>query len=203
MNLATFFNQCRSGSLLGPVLDSNEFAGLNSIVTHALALKVPAARLAYILATAYHETAGTMQPIREIGGFGYFTRMYDITGTRPSLARRNGNTHVGDGIKYFGRGLVQITWRGNYERIGKLIHVDLVNNPDLALAMDVATTILVDGMVNGWFTGASLSRIPSDRYATRDEFVKGRAIINGTDRADKIAGYAVEFQAYLKAAGHV
>ena len=41
---------------------------------------------AYALATAYHETASTMQPIRENGTESYFTRMYDVTGARPKLA---------------------------------------------------------------------------------------------------------------------
>lgn len=200
MNLAEFYNQCRRGKLLGPVLDANEFAGLNALLTTALAHKLPRAHLAYVLATAYHETAGTMQPIREMGGNGYFTRMYDIKGARPKLAKDNGNIYAGDGAKFYGRGYVQITWRGNYDRIGKKIGVDLVNHPDLALEANTAAIIAVEGMVHGWFTGRKLSLLPSSGSATREQFKAARPIINGKDKADLIAGYALTFQDYLKAA---
>ncbi|WP_341328797.1 glycoside hydrolase family 19 protein [Methylotuvimicrobium sp. KM2] len=49
-----------------------------------------------------------------------------------------GNTQPGDGYKYRGRGFVQLTGRSNYERIGKLINQDLVNNPDLAAVPEIA-----------------------------------------------------------------
>lgn len=34
------------------------------------------------------------------------------------------------GLPYFGRGLIQITWKDNYDKYGKKIGVDLVNNPE-------------------------------------------------------------------------
>ena len=39
--------------------------------------------LAYVLATAHHETARKMQPIHEFGSDQYFFQMYDIGGRRP------------------------------------------------------------------------------------------------------------------------
>lgn len=201
MDFKAFYDRTRKGALLGPTLEVSEFQGLDSIISYALTKGVNAARLAYILATAYHETAGTMQPIKELGGAGYLTRMYDIRGSRPSLAKKMGNVFPGDGIKFAGRGFVQLTWRVNYILAGKKLYVDLVNNPDLALRLDIAAKIIVHGMLEGWFTGASLSRLPATGSANRTQFVNARPIINGTDKADKIAGYALIFQADLMAAG--
>jgi predicted chitinase len=55
---------------------------------------------------------------------------------------RMGNDKPGDGFKYRGRGFIQITGKENYDKIGKIIGVDLVNNPDLANDADVAAKII-------------------------------------------------------------
>ena len=41
-----------------------------------------------------------------------------------------GNTQSGDGSKYRGRGIIQLTGKDNYKRYGDMIGVDLVSNPD-------------------------------------------------------------------------
>jgi predicted chitinase len=97
-----------------------------------------------------------------------------------------GNIHPGDGHRYAGRGYVQITGRDNYEKATRITSRDLVDEPDLALDHDIAATILVDGMVNGWFTGKRLS----DFSGFRDM----RRVVNGKDRAERIAHYAAEFE---------
>lgn len=43
-----------------------------------------------------------------------------------------GNTEVGDGERFKGRGYIQLTGRANYDKYGKMLGVDLVNHPELA-----------------------------------------------------------------------
>lgn len=145
--------------------------------------------IAYALATAWHETAKTMQPIKEMGGEAYFKRMYDPTGDRPAVAQRLGNVQPGDGARYAGRGYVQLTGRTNYERYG------IADRPDDAMKPDVAANILRDGMEAGRFTGKKLGDyLPGD-------YVNARRIINGLDRAEDIARNAVGFERALTMGG--
>jgi putative chitinase len=135
--------------------------------------------LAYPLATVRHETAATMQPIREYGlGRG---RAY---GTPDAVTRQT----------YYGRGLVQLTWKSNYARLGDLLDLDLVGDPDLALVPANAAAILFQGMIGGLFTGVSLARYFGSGF---DDPVNARRIINGQDCAEVIAGYHASFLAAL------
>lgn len=195
-----FFDNLRKG-LLGPTLDQNEVTGCDAILD---AMKgAPLSHTAYALATAYHETAHTMQPIKEYGGPRYFFRMYDPQGDRPALAKTNGQRN-GDGVRFFGRGYVQLTWRANYERAGAKLGVDLVGNPDLALRRDIASKIMRLGMDQGWFTGKRfLSYLPASGPATAAQFIASRKIINGRDKDVLIAGYAEKVQRALQAGGMV
>ncbi|MDP1653530.1 MAG: C1 family peptidase [Rhodocyclaceae bacterium] len=53
-----------------------------------------------------------------------------------------GNTQVGDGARFRGRGFVQLTGRGNYEKYGKVLDIALADNPDCACAPEVAACLL-------------------------------------------------------------
>lgn len=197
-----FFDYLRTNDMLGPVLSPGEVEGLNVITAAAGVAGWPIAYTAYALATAYHETAHTMQPVKEIGGEDYFRRMYDISGRRPDVAARLGNTQIGDGARYAGRGYVQLTGRSNFARATREVGQPLIDNPDLAMNDAIAAAIMVRGMSEGWFTGRSLKTyLPSLAPATRNQFVEARRIINGQDRAQDIAGYALDFQAALQAGG--
>lgn len=193
---ASAFYAALNASLFAPIMKQSELAGVSQILDVCKGL--PLSNAAYALATAYHETAHAMLPVKEIGSDDYFRRMYDIEGARPDVARALGNTEPGDGVRYCGRGYVQITGRKNYARAASEIGVDLVANPDLALQPVVAAQILRRGMVEGWFTGKTFDSFLTDE-ATEAQFVQARRIINGLDRASLIAGYAVSFQNALKA----
>lgn len=197
-DLSRFFDTMRSGRILGPTLSTEEVEGCKAII--AACAGWPVSWTAYALATAYHETAGTMQPIREYGGPAYFRRMYDPLGARPALAKKHGNTTPGDGATYYGRGYVQLTWKCNYARAQAELNAPFVSNPDLALQPEHAAAIMARGMTEGWFTGKKLSTyLPATGKATHAQFKDARRIINGTDRAADIATYAVEFQKGLMA----
>ncbi|HKR87008.1 MAG TPA: hypothetical protein VJS38_02445 [Phenylobacterium sp.] len=188
-----FFAAVRSG-LLGPELSQTEADGCKAILEACAGW--PLSWTAYGLATAYHETAHTMQPVVEIGGAAYFTRMYDPAGLRPAVAARLGNTEAGDGCRFCGRGYVQLTGRANYARAG------LLDEPERALEPALAAEILARGMRDGWFSGRRLADVlPLGGRATRAQFVAARRIVNGQDRASLIADYALRFQDALLAGG--
>lgn len=196
-----FFAHLRGTKVLGPDLTQPEVDGCNAILA-ACAGKMPTSWAAYALATAYHETAHTMQPINEYGGNAYFHRMYDPEGQRPDAARKNGNTQPGDGVRYHGRGYVQLTWRNNYRRAGEAIGQPLEDQPDLALRPDVAGAVLVQGILQGWYNpkGKGIrAYVPAE--PTREHFVNARTLVNLSDKADLIAGYALTFYEALKVGG--
>lgn len=126
----------------------------------------------YVLGTVKHETNDTFKPVKEA--------------YRLSEGWRKRNLRY---YPYYGRGFVQITWKENYEKFSKLLDVDLVSNPDLALEINNAIFILVYGMKNGIFTGKKLSDYFDDKGS---DFISARKIINGTDKAEHIAKLAQE-----------
>lgn len=139
--------------------------------------------VAYLLATVHHETDKTFKPLAEYGkgkGKRYGSNI-DVDGSR----------YLGLDHIYYGRGYSQITWLTNYQKFSKLLGIDLVNNPDLAMRSDIAAQILVVGSLKGLFTGKSLGSYIEHGY--RSEFVQARRVINGMDKASVIAGYAESF----------
>jgi hypothetical protein len=155
---------------------------------------------AYMMATAWHETAATMLPIAERGPVSYFNRYDPVLAPTERLrarARSMGNLVKGDGFRFRGRGYVQLTWARNYRRGSDVVRVDLIADPDRAMDPDIAYEIMSAGMRDGWFTGVGL-----DRYirANHTDYINARRIINGTDKAALIAGYARTFESILRAA---
>ena len=80
-------------------------------------------RIAAFIAQVGHES-GQLRWGREIWGPTVQQAGYE---GRADL----GNTVPGDGFKYRGRGLIQITGRANYTACGEALGLDLVNKPEL------------------------------------------------------------------------
>jgi putative chitinase len=182
-----FFDGMRQ-TLFGGRLSQAQVDGTNAILDEWACRGFKDIRwLAYMLATVKWETASTMQPIEEYGrGAGYAYGVTDpVTGQR-----------------YYGRGFVQLTWKRNYDVMGRLLGVDLVNHPECALELPVATQILFEGMMRGDsgvgdFTGLALDDCFN---ATKEDWTRARAIINGTDHAAEIGQLGRMFYGILKSA---
>lgn len=89
-------------------------------------------RICHFMAQAAHET-DLFRTLQEYGGADYFAR-YD---GRADL----GNTQPGDGARFHGRGIFQLTGRANYRRFGALVGIDLEAQPVLAMRPDVSLAV--------------------------------------------------------------
>lgn len=149
---------------------------------------------AYILATSYHETGGELVPMYERGqgrGKPYGEKV-----------RYDGRPYENPDQIYYGRGDVQLTWYENYERMGEILGIPLLENPELAMDTRTSALILVEGMTRGFsgrgdFTGLALEDFFNDRV---NDPINARRVVNGRDQACRIAGYYEKFLAAIKAA---
>lgn len=113
----------------------------------------------------------TFLPVKEMGGDEYLSR-YDF---RKDL----GNSVKGDGVRYCGRGLIQITGRANYAYYGEQLGVDLIEHPELALTIEVAAPILAI-----FFLKNNVAQ-----WAQAENWLKVRKIVNGgTNGLSKFLG---------------
>lgn len=137
-------------------------------------------QIAYVLATADHETNHTFKPV---------TEAYWLENADAYLKQHHANYYP-----YYGRGFVQLTWDYNYKKYGELLGIDLLTCPELALKPDVALFVLVHGFKTGGFTGKKIADYIND-HAT--DFINARRCINGTDKAAEIAQLAKHYLAVL------
>jgi predicted chitinase len=144
---------------------------------------------AYMLATVLRECGIGFKPIRELARRG------DANFLAYEGRADLGNTAKGDGLRFCGRGLVQITGRRNYHLMSSVVGVDLIAAPDRALEFDISYKIMSHGMRFGSFTGRKLSDYIHGQMC---DYQNSRRIINGLDRAAEVAANAVRFEALLK-----
>jgi hypothetical protein len=191
INRTFFFEQVRT-SLFAGNLKAAPKAGLGFILDeweNNLASKDDR-WLAYALGTTHHETDAKIQPIHEYGGANYFKQKYE---GRADL----GNNQAGDGVRFHGRGYVQLTGRRNYTLMGTKFGVDLISSnqaADRALNPQLAADIMFHGMEKGVFTGVGFAKFFSP---TVENWVNARKIINGLDKANLVADYARRYYAAI------
>lgn len=99
----------------------------NLLQKMAIASGIKGQELTHFLAQASHETLD-FRELEEIGSSEKFEKKYGHTTSKGKIL---GNIQSGDGSKYRGRGFLQLTGKYNYDKIGKMLDLDLVNNPDL------------------------------------------------------------------------
>lgn len=161
-------------------LNTEQVRNVNLIIDYCNKHSLEYNQAAYVLATAWHETNRTMSPVIE----AYWL----------SEAWRKKNLRY---YPFYGRGFVQLTWDYNYKKAGVKLGVgdDLFNNPKLVQEPEVAAEILVLGSLEGWFTAHKLS---DHVTKTKKDYKAARAVINGSDDAQKIANEAMIWERALR-----
>ncbi len=196
---------------------SNFKTALPHVVAAAKKKSATVQQMAYIMATGRHESAQYTAFLEFADGSAY-----------------NGNAQLfnvvpGDGPRYKGRGMVQLTGRGNYTKFTAeglrrkdplysqypsqidraLNHYagkdysyalsrkeNLLANPKF-MEQDLTSMagVMVNGMMDGLFTGAALTKYISGAEV---DYYNARRTVNGTDRANDIAAAARDFERYIK-----
>ena len=189
-----FFDVVRA-DLFGGRMTADQVEGCEAILRASRLM--PLTHRAYLLATAYHETARSMMPVKETvmphhrdknPSDAEVIRRLEAAWARGRLPQVK-TPYWRDG--WFGRGYVQLTWRNNYDRAGRALGLDLIGRPELAMVPEHAAAILARGCAEGWFTGRKMA----DYASYRDM----RRVVNGLDCADEIAGHAAAFERALRA----
>lgn len=168
MNRKIFFDHIR-GNVFKGKLTQSQVDGCNKILDYH-SQKWPymsLVELSYVLATTYWETAAHMQPVIEKGSLKYLkARKY---------------------WPYIGTGLIQVTWKKNYDKFGFRV-------PEDGLDWDHALDALFRGMIFGLYTGKRLSDYFG--HGKEDSF-NARKIVNGTDKAQQISEIYKDFKEAL------
>lgn len=183
-------------------LNQGQVDGIEILVTEGERRNFNTEWIAYVLATAWHETGATMQPVRET-----FASSDKQAISRLTAAWKKGTLKVSQDYwsgGFFGRGYVQLTHEYNYKKMGDWLGLDLVKNPSLALDPKIASQIIYEGMLRGMFTGKKLpdylDGIDEPEAEDLREYTAARYTVNGKDKAKVIAQYAIRFENALRAA---
>lgn len=111
----------------------NECVGCGSVRAKKFAAPLTAAMAEFAISTPRRQAAFLAQVGHESGRLTYVLELWGPTPTQARYEGRTdlGNTQPGDGFRYRGRGLVQVTGRANYEDVGAALGLPLVEQPEL------------------------------------------------------------------------
>jgi|694.fasta_scaffold131949_2 predicted chitinase len=115
-----------------------------------------------------------------------------VYGYQTAKGQELGNKEPGDGFKYRGRGLIQLTGKDNYNRIGKQIGADLVSNPDL-----VNDPVLAPKIVAAFVKNKLGSRVNSFKSQSEANNEITKAIVGAS--VDLTRGFGAEQMAKVEA----
>lgn len=107
------------------------------------------------------------QVLHESGAFQYFTEF--ASGSAYEGRKDLGNTNIGDGVRFKGRGAIQITGRFNYNKLSKDLGYDFINDPKKLAELPWAI------LSSGWFW--NLKKLNS--YADKDDLIAVTKRVNG------------------------
>jgi putative chitinase len=108
-----------------------------------LAACAPEILKSYNIDTELREAHFWAQAAHETGGFRYMFEIWGPTDVQKRYEGRKdlGNTKEGDGFKYRGRGIFQLTGRANYKSMSEKLGIDLLEHPDKAAEPENALRI--------------------------------------------------------------
>lgn len=208
MNRSAFFASVRSrtSGIFGTSLSQKQVEGVEAILDEGEKRGTNLFHLAAILAEVYHETGGQMQPVKET----VYASSKDRNPPDAMVIKRLEAAFAKGQLPWvktpywrdgwFGRGLIQLTHKANYDKFGV--------TKQQALDLKTSVRIVFDGMEKGLFTGKKLADY--DQVVTKNPLVMAyryygsRAIVNGDTAANgkHIETYGNAFEAALKAAGY-
>lgn len=215
MNRKTFFAALRrrGSGVFGTSLSQSQVTGIEGILDAFQQVGDGRDKtLAYALATAYHETARAMVPIKEtVMPYHKDKNPSDATVIRrlDNWARKKGRRSniywrpQANGKAYFGRGFVQLTWVDNYRRSSGDAGADLVRFPEKMLNPKISARVLVAGLLDGRWNGRGKGvahYLPSDGP---DDLRGARRTVNITDKWQEIGGYYKSFLSAIRESGGI
>lgn len=225
--LPSFFTMVRP--LWGRMTDT-QVEGVKALLSAGAGV-LPLSWMAYVLATAFHETGKAMVPNTENLNYSTEALMAKFSrerineasakafGRRPGQsadqeaigniiyggrwgAEHLGNTQIGDGYKFRGRAYPHITGRRNYQKADDALGLGGSLMANPDRALELPIAAALT--VRGMVEGWFTGKSLRDYIpakASRNHYTNARRVINGTDCDDTIAGYAVTFDEGLRLAG--
>jgi peptidoglycan hydrolase-like protein with peptidoglycan-binding domain len=162
---------------------ANQQLSVAALIEAATAQKLTKPQIAYVLATAEHES-DRFATLEEYASGAAYEGRGDL-----------GNSRPGDGRLFKGRGYVQLTGRNNYREYGKRTGIHILELPYILMNWaSLSVFVIIDGMMSGAYTGRRLDQFVNNNG---QDFRNARRVVNGLDQADKIAAQARAWLARL------